>query len=318
MQLKKDVAAFMVSLDKWREEEERYLTPLYTTADRSAPPSRSGVVASAEEVVLPQIPLSPSSRKRKRTAAGQKRRGAHSEAWLEINSIHIDLPSSHDPHSRAHASLADAIRIETQLRQGQANDALDDLRAHLVTSYTFHQQRKKATGQKAKTREDWRIKHKRQAIARAAETYRRVRVALVDLGLDARILKEDYRVLKKADVQPFVVFIDKEKPGYSKKPHSWIWGDLAFVDKTKDIEDYVAESKPSVNVTESIHSFLAVRVFWFRSSALHRRWTEEVFLLREEMRRTVRYFKWHRAEWNSRASAEEANAREGYAAYYRK
>ena len=64
--------------------------------------------------------------------------------------------------------------------------------------------------------------------------------------------------------------------------------------------------------------WVAVRAFWFRNSALHRRWTEEVFLLREEMWRTVRYFEWYHRTWKARAEAEEGKARMGYAAYYRK
>lgn len=236
-----------------------------------------------------------------------------------MNAIQIDLPSSQNPCFRQHAALAEAIKIETQLRQGQANDALDDLRAHLVTSYTFYQDQKKASGQKAKLRGNWRIKHKRQAIDRAAAVYRRCRASLVNLGLDARSLAEQYRVLKKADVQPFMVFIDKDSRGYSKAPPSWIWGDLGFVDKTADIEDYVCESKHSIVLSSpGLTNSVAVRAFWFRNSALLRRWTEEVFLLREEMRRTVRSFKWYHATWAARAITEEAEGREGYAAYYRK
>ena len=60
-----------------------------------------------------------------------------------------------------------------------------------------------------------------------------------------------------------------------------------------------------------------LKVFWFRRNALLTRWREEVCLLHEEMRRTARYFKYRRGEWEGRAKDEEANCRWGNAGYSR-
>jgi hypothetical protein len=45
---------------------------------------------------------------------------------------------------------------------------------------------------------------------------------------------------------------------------------------------------------------LAVRVEWARARARKVRWTEEVLLLREEMRRVMRYLAWQSEWWRQR------------------
>ena len=60
------------------------------------------------------------------------------------------------------------------------------------------------------------------------------------------------------------------------------------------------------------------RVHWFRSSAVHTRWEEEVRLLEEEMRRTLRFHAYHRAQWEDRAQNRTEAQEYGAAAYARK
>ena len=51
----------------------------------------------------------------------------------------------------------------------------------------------------------------------------------------------------------------------------------------------------------------ACRVVWFRSRAAAARCVEEVALLEEEMRRTVRFFKYYEGDWRRKAiSAQNA------------
>ena len=55
---------------------------------------------------------------------------------------------------------------------------------------------------------------------------------------------------------------------------------------------------------------------WFRTSALYMRWKEEVLLLQEEMRRTVRFFGCRRQQWRIVAQQHHSHgdaAREAYA-----
>ena len=62
----------------------------------------------------------------------------------------------------------------------------------------------------------------------------------------------------------------------------------------------------------------ARRVHWFRSSAFAARWKEEVKLLQEEMRRTLRFHAYQRDSWNKHARAKTCNKELGAAAYAQK
>lgn len=46
-----------------------------------------------------------------------------------------------------------------------------------------------------------------------------------------------------------------------------------------------------------------MRAHWFRSSALVTRWHEELLLVPEEMRRTVRYHYYFNMKWSAAAKA---------------
>lgn len=256
IKLKKEVSVFLNDAEIWQEEAGRHLFPLYVSAGHTL----SHSILSFPHADLPLAGPSPpspseaSSRKRKRSDTEQKPGVARSETWLEVDAVKFDLPSSLQRSIHTHSALASAVAVEFELRKDQASRALDELRAHLVTSYAFHLDRKKAKGYQGKTRSDWRIKRKRLAINHAASTYRRARAVLVELALDAICLRDEFKVLAKNDVEAFVVFINHEEHGYSKRPHSWIWGDLAFVDKTHDIDEYVTESEYAA--TCSLHTFI--------------------------------------------------------------
>lgn len=53
------------------------------------------------------------------------------------------------------------------------------------------------------------------------------------------------------------------------------------------------------------HISVAMRIEWLRTRARARRWAEEVALLTEEMRRTLRYTEWKAAWWREQKSLRE-------------
>ena len=59
---------------------------------------------------------------------------------------------------------------------------------------------------------------------------------------------------------------------------------------------------------------LAFRVQWFRASASKARWEEEVRILEEEMKRSVRFYMYHKRWWERKAREEERLVRLGHAA----
>ncbi|EMD30752.1 hypothetical protein CERSUDRAFT_60872 [Gelatoporia subvermispora B] len=93
---------------------------------------------------------------------------------------------------------------------------------------------------------------------------------------------------------------EDRKLGNSRKRSSWIWQDFLWVDTPEDGSDRIG---------------IALRVHWFRRSALYAQWTEEKLLLEEEMWRTVRFFGYWQEWWAKKSSREKTMGRHGHAAY---
>ncbi|KAH9919145.1 hypothetical protein B0H21DRAFT_713026 [Amylocystis lapponica] len=216
------------------------------------------------------------------------------ETYTSAEDLDIPLPSTCDASIIGHAVMIDAVGMERQLWAGQANDALDELRAQLITSYAFKVDQASITGQIALTRANARTRHKWEAVEAAAASYRRARRALARLCGDQQ--NDLPRRLKKADVRPFLLYMENDGPGKNKQPPSWIWEDLSFTDSAGTKKDYFDD---------------AVRAHWFRQHALNTRWDEELQLVKEEMRRTVRFFRFWQEHWEERAkdSAQGAGPR---------
>ena len=65
-------------------------------------------------------------------------------------------------------------------------------------------------------------------------------------------------------------------------------------------------------------TMLACRVNWGRNSALKARWTEEIELLKEEMKRTTRFCVYEQGRWMEKAEEWETCASQGFATYARR
>ena len=61
-----------------------------------------------------------------------------------------------------------------------------------------------------------------------------------------------------------------------------------------------------------------LRVYWFRTHATSERWTEELKLVEEEMKRTVRFFDYYYNIWIQRAEVHERNGALASASYAHK
>ena len=140
--------------------------------------------------------------------------------------------------------MKDAVAIELAIRQADADDALDQVRAHLAATYGLHRHLQKATTQHLKLRSRAPAVRLRTAVTLAANIYRRACVALVHLGMK----EEDttYRPLKKCHLKAFVVHEQDRRWGDSKKTKpSWIWNSLTFVDEdfSESVKKHIVESK---------------------------------------------------------------------------
>jgi hypothetical protein len=144
---------------------------------------------------------------------------------------------------------------------------------------------------------------------RAAERYRAARKALK--GLDPNgTWQTRLQVLRPEDIRgPGREEIDKHdsRPEMSEKrrEQSWIWL-VPHVETAQDIR--VMEEHLDANL----------RVEWAKSRARAARWTEEVQLLCEEMRRTLVFMEWKADWWKNQAfrhADAPAHLRHGIEAY---
>ncbi|KAF8877970.1 hypothetical protein BD779DRAFT_1677037 [Infundibulicybe gibba] len=183
-------------------------------------------------------------------------------------------------------------KFEWQLRCAQANDALDELRNSLrLRSYLYIDKDRFQRGQRANTRSRTIIQRIDRRVSVAAKKYTTAQAALLVL---APILKEAdicniYPKLQAKDIRGLSEADDNAARGgrisEGRRKLSWIWmrlGDVAQADNDAGLHD-------------------ALRIEWCKSKARADRWSEEVELLREEMRRVCAFFESRAVEWERRA-----------------
>ncbi|KAF8871241.1 hypothetical protein BD779DRAFT_1613963 [Infundibulicybe gibba] len=190
-------------------------------------------------------------------------------------------------------------KFEWQLRCAQANDALDELRNSLrLRSYLYIDKDRFQRGlvlppgrSVTSTRKYTIIQRIDRRVSVAAKKYTTAQAALLVL---APILKEAdicniYPKLQAKDIRGLSEADDNAARGgrisEGRRKLSWIWmhlGDVAQADNDAGLHD-------------------ALRIEWCKSKARADRWSEEVELLREEMRHVCAFFESRAVEWERRA-----------------
>ncbi|KAJ6575811.1 hypothetical protein B0H10DRAFT_1837609 [Mycena sp. CBHHK59/15] len=196
-------------------------------------------------------------------------------------------------------------RYEFQLWVGQAHEALREVQTLLlVRTKKYSWKDDFAHGVAANTRAKTSIKLLDERLRRTAQKYRVTRAALAVLSprLNETEWKTQLRPLSHDDVRqrPQVEVRRKE---LEERPASWIW--LTLLSEEEDAETGMTE---------------ALRIEWARTRARAWRWTEEVDLLEEEMRRVLEFLKWRAGWWMSLVDqrpevVEDVVLQEGFTAY---
>ncbi|KAJ7055666.1 hypothetical protein C8F01DRAFT_993960 [Mycena amicta] len=231
--------------------------------------------------------------------------------------IKLWLPSDLSKPELSDPGMAKLGRIESMLRRGQCRDAIARLRGriHAATHLSLFR-RMHVIGQRHNTRQNtlWeRIENKKQ---RDARKYRRAFRAMVwlegpDFAPRFQDLKEEDLTNRTEEQESDAAARAKlgragarhvrTEPGLAKRATrvSWIW----FLGGDVDAGE--------------VHD--AVRVQWSKARARRDRWTEEVRLLREEMKRVLRSLVSMEEVWRRRAGGRveggEAGLASGLQAY---
>ncbi|KAF7372731.1 CxC2 domain-containing protein [Mycena sanguinolenta] len=203
---------------------------------------------------------------------------------------HIKLYMPHElPEAdRARGCLTGLVEMEAKLRAAQCSAALLVMRARQIQST------------KARTL----IDQVGERVTASAQKYRKARAAL--LALKGEGFAPHFRELKDDDIRLPGDHADtdaaarkklamisagrgarapRNAPGESKRVMSWIW----------------TAREGSGDDEQDLHD--SIRVEWSRAKARKTRWQEEVELLQEEMRRTLRYLEWQAVWWEARLEA---------------
>jgi hypothetical protein len=151
------------------------------------------------------------------------------------------LPSDFNATQRATMNLEAMAQVEYSLREGQAYDALNDMRTAIRTfNYNLHIKKTDIHGVGATTRAQNFLKTLSNDIQLAGDTYRCTRAALVMLGLpneDATLKPLDPKKLHGKGGTGFAM-------GQAKSVDPWFWNTLRPAGMTDEDEtEWEKESK---------------------------------------------------------------------------
>jgi hypothetical protein len=217
-------------------------------------------------------------------------------------------------------------QVEFKLREAQAYESLDDLRQRLrLQSHMWKYKDRHVAGQRASTRQYNLIQRVDKKVGVSAQQYRRARKALSKLADRVNLTMWRSRLLPLNDED--VRKMNEGQPGESegKRKLSWIW----LVQGLSEHSDDVALQEGGLLITLPIEQknyyypiiILALRIEWCRTRARAMRFSEEVLLLREEMRRALESLKWYEDWWGNqgpRRTDVPVDIGEGLVAYAQK
>ena len=154
--------------------------------------------------------------------------GAESE-WeeedveLPIEWATIQLPSSFTQTERVQMSLEKLGEVEAELREGQANDALEALRTGLAEkSLRFRTEVKPAKSQKTMTRAWDSIHRADKQIRGSVQSYRLGRAALEALEVSSELLNR-YKEIQKKDLKMSRDVVEENRVGQRSSELPWFW-----------------------------------------------------------------------------------------------
>ncbi|KAJ7919700.1 hypothetical protein B0H13DRAFT_2428738 [Mycena leptocephala] len=199
------------------------------------------------------------------------------------------------------ACVPGLVDMEAKLRIGQCDNSLVSLRSRLhAKRFLIGFRNENVTGQIQATKARTLIGQVGERVEGYAKRYRKGYGALralkgeethphlrelkpEDVRLDGDNEESDVAARKKLSMigSGKGARAPRNAPGTSRRIMSWIWTAPGALDQEE----------------ERLHD--SIRVEWARAWARKLRWTEEVMLLREEMRRVLRYLAWQTGWWRA-------------------
>lgn len=158
-----------------------------------------------------------------------------------IEQVKLWLPSSLTNAERTGIGLGQVAKVEAELREGQANDALEALRAGLAEkSLRFRTEVKPAKSQKTMTRAWDSIHRADKQIREAVRCYQLAHSALESLEVDKELMGR-YQKIQKQDLKMSRDIVEENRVGQRSSELPWFWR----LDRkwTEDGEEFLKECK---------------------------------------------------------------------------
>ncbi|KAL1698752.1 hypothetical protein EV121DRAFT_217647 [Schizophyllum commune] len=239
--------------------------------------------------------------------------------------IKIWLPSDLTREEREEGCVDGLGDVEVRLRVAQCTDALKDIRNRLhARRFIINERNMQSTGQQQSTRARNVIARLDARVARLAEKYRAARRALLSIASAA-----DYPALRELRDGDLTIDDDREADGASTErlnnrgergsraisnarksdttamsARDRAIASVREADSRRNLTSWIwtALGGPGQDTEAQVHD--AVRVEWAKARARSERWTEEVNIVTEEMRRVLRYLRWRADRWQGLAAFE--------------
>ncbi|KAJ7022137.1 hypothetical protein C8F04DRAFT_971879, partial [Mycena alexandri] len=221
------------------------------------------------------------------------------------------LPSELPQEERASGCKGNLVEMEARLRESQSTDSLSAIRLalhskrHLISFCHGN-----IGGQVRMTRSHSIVDQLGIRVDALAAKYNDARRALLVLRGEGyaphlrKLEKEDLRL--EGEGGEHDTEADRSDRAAAKKLGSIGGRPLREVGKTSVLSWIWTARGALDSEEEDLHESL--RIEWSRAKARKTRWEEEVDLLREEMRRVIRYLAWEVETWEARAAAAEMRA----------
>ncbi|KAJ3497848.1 hypothetical protein NMY22_g19659 [Coprinellus aureogranulatus] len=190
-------------------------------------------------------------------------------------------------------------RLEYRLRTAQALDALTTIRRNLQRRVTVWDLKDRwLRGQGANTRALNLISTLQRKIQTAKEEYIQARTAILVLAPILGEKNADNVFLPLADsdlvsLTPESVTAAPSQGQTKQVKKSWIWNHPGVYDD--NLTAYESEM---------------LKIEWAKSRARANRYKEEILIVREGMKRTLRFFAWKEGQWHRRATARKEDPSE--------
>ncbi|KAJ7051468.1 hypothetical protein C8F01DRAFT_1339499 [Mycena amicta] len=273
---------------------------------------------------------------------------AHAQAvpGVAVTDIKLWLPSAIRGRPGANNTTDDnctteILRFEFRMRAGQCKEGLDSIRRNLlIRTHLYNLKDRYTRGVKANTRANVKIRVVEERIRRAVALYHAAWQALKVLGdsLGESKWRSTLKELKGDDVRgiPRARFADpaRQRGGTSTQVAtdegaSVLDGDPSSAKRRRVSSRQAAPALSWIWLGQSVsrkegdpeENDEALRIEWARTRARALRWSEELDLLEEEMRRITEFLAWRAGWWESRIglkTAVDLAEAEGCEAYARR